>query len=78
MIEDNLDLREKAGIARSLRRGVTSHAQNVNVDKPLIEAINRWRTETNGGGNRGNLQMIDGYSQLDSLKPTFLRFSKAL
>lgn len=78
LIETTVDIREEAGIARSLRRGVTAHARNRRVDREEIEAINRWHTQTNGPGNRGALPMIDVYSKLDAMKPTYLRFSKAL
>ena len=75
LIEFTVNLREAAGIERTLRRGVTSHAQNMQVPRPLFDAINRWRKETNG---RRDVTMVDHYSKLDSLKPTYLRFSKAL
>ena len=78
LIDSSKDLREDAGLGRSLRRGVTSHAINMQVPRPLTNAINRWRKETNGAENRGSMPMVDAYSKLDSLKPTYLRFSKAL
>lgn len=78
LIDSELDLREEAGIGRSLRRGVTSHARNVKVDGDLVNAINRWRTLTNERANSTDVAMIDRYSKLDSLRPTYLRFSEAL
>ena len=77
LIEERVDLRDAAGILRSLRRGVTSHAKNVNVTEPLIHAINRWRSEK-GGTKKGSLPMVDRYTELGTLTPTYLRFSKAL
>ena len=78
LIDSSVDLREEAGIGRSLRRGVTSHALNVVVDRDLVNAINRWRTRTNGRANAADAAMIDRYAKLDSLRPTYLRFSEAL
>jgi len=78
LIEDGVDLREKAGIFRSLRRGLTSHAINMEVPPDLIKAVNRWRQESKGNGSKGTYEMIDHYAELGTLKPTFLRFSKAL
>ena len=78
LIDSSLDLREEAVIGRSLPRGVTSHALNMEVDGNLINAINCWRTTTNGGTTATDTAMIDRYAKLDSLQPTYLRFSKAL
>lgn len=78
LIDKNLDLRKEAGILRTLRRGVTSHATNCQVDPNLIHAINRWRAETKEGARKSSLRMIDRYTELGTLKPTYLRFSKAL
>lgn len=77
LIDDDVDIRDAAGILRSLRRGVTSHATNMNVGEPLIHAINRWRKEKSGA-KKGGLAMIDRYTELGTLTPTYLRFSKAL
>ena len=76
-IEDRIDLRREAGILRSLRRGVTSHALNMKVSETLIRAINRWRKER-GGTKKGGLPMIDHYAELTTLKKTYLGFSEAL
>jgi len=78
LIEPTVDLREEAGICRSLRRGVTSHTTNIGMREQLQRAINRWRKEINGPANRGGLEMVDRYAELNSLKPTYLGFSKAL
>lgn len=78
LIDDGLDLREEAGILRTLRRGVTSHTINMQVDETLVHAVNRWRQEVKGNGRKKTYAMIDHYAQLDTLKPTILRYSKAL
>ena len=77
LIPATVDVREDYGILRSLRRGVTAHALNMQVDKTLVNAINRWRIERQSDGVP-NLDMADSYARLDVLKPTVLRYSAAL
>jgi len=77
LIDPTIDIREEAGMGRSLRQGVDYHARNLQIDETLIKAINRWRSEINGQ-HRGALPMIDAYTKLDLLKPLYLRFPKAL
>lgn len=78
LIDKSLDIRENAGILRTLRRGFTSHAINMEIPQELINAFNRWREEAKENGRKGSVRTIDLYSQLDTLKPTFLRVSSAL
>ena len=78
LIDKDFDLRDKAGILRSLRRGVTAHAINMRIDTDLTRAINRWRTEKKNGNKAPKYEMIDRYADLGALKPTYLRFSQAL
>ncbi len=73
-IRDDVDVRDDYGILRSLRRGVTAHAINMQVPTDLIRAINRWRHED----GTGTLDIIEVYAQFDALKPTMLRYSLAL
>ena len=75
LIDQDLDLRKEAGILRTLRRGPTSHATNLQISPTLTNSINRWREI---GKNPTNEQMIDHYAEVTTLKPTFLRFSKSL
>ena len=76
LIKPTMDVREEFGIHRSLRRGVTSHALNMDINSFLIDAINRWRSERNSEVAR--LDMAGNYSRLDSIKPTVLRFTGGL
>lgn len=79
LITDKVDLREEAGILRSIRRGLTSHAINMQIDESLLRAVNRWRSEFGTDGSKTHTyNIVDHYAQLDTLKPAFLRFSKAL
>ena len=79
LIDKELDIREVAGIYRTLRRGVSDHLINMEVDETLIKAINRWhrkRRAADGIGSKRN--MLETYSTLSSLTPTLLRYSLKL
>jgi hypothetical protein len=73
LIKPKVDVREAFGIFRSLRRGAASHAINMGIDRALIDAVNRWRTERNSLFAR--LDMPETYSRLDTIKTTVLRYS---
>jgi hypothetical protein len=75
-IDDELDVRDRFGMERSLRRGVSAHARNMEVDEDLIKAIIRWNKDPSKGAAR--LDMIELYSQADALTPLYLRYSRAL
>lgn len=74
VINDETDVREEFGLRRSIRRGVTAHARNMNVDSDLIHVINRWKRE----GVKTSKNIIDLYSEFDQLKPSLLIFSRSL
>jgi hypothetical protein len=75
-IENELDVRGKYGLERSLRRGVSAHARNMGVNEDLIKAINHWQKDPSKGAAR--LDMIELYSQAELLTPLYLRYSRAL
>jgi len=76
LIPQELNIREEAGILRSLRRALTDHARNMQVAPHLLDAFNRWHKERKG--DKVDHVMVDGYSTLGNLKPLFLEFSLAL
>ena len=76
LIPPEVEVREDCGILRSLRRGVTAHATNMEVDSRLINAINRWRVERSS--DNPCLTMQELYAALSHLKPTVLRYSDSL
>jgi hypothetical protein len=76
LIKASVDVREDYGILRSIRRGVTAHAINMKVDRDLIDAVNRWRSERTSLVPA--LNMSGMYARLDFIKPTVLRFSLSL
>lgn len=78
LIEPEVDVRDKYGILRSLRRGLTAHARNMEVPENLLKTINRWRTEAESASGNPRLDMEDVYATLKSLLPTLLRFSSKL
>ena len=76
LIDKELDLCDEAGIGRTIRRGMTDHCINMDIDTELVKAVNRWRNET--GAGKVGYTIIDRYSTLESLRPTFLRYSAQL
>ena len=77
LINKEMDVRESYGIIRSLRRGFTCHAKNMEVPEEWINAMNRWRTESNSRTGAPRLDMLDVYSTLDALKePLFLQITQ--
>jgi hypothetical protein len=72
LIDKNLDVREACGIPRSLRRGFTSHAKNMELPGEWIDMMNRWRTEANSKTGAPRLDMSDVHASLESLKPLLL------
>lgn len=40
LISDKVDLREEAGILQTIRRGLTSHTINMQMDENLLRAVN--------------------------------------
>ena len=78
VIDKQVVVRDDFGILRSLRRGLTVHARNMEVPDNLLNAVNRWRTEAESVSGNPRLDMSDVYSTLKALLPTLLRFSKKL
>ncbi len=76
LIKPSIDVREDYGIHRSLRRGVTSHALNMDINRALVYSINRWRSKRNSEVAR--LDMAGSYSRLDSIRPTVLSYYSEL
>jgi hypothetical protein len=77
VIDEELDVGDRYGLERSLHRGVLAHARNMRVDNDLIKAINRWQKGPSKEG-AARLDMIEVYSQADSLTPLYLCYSRGL
>jgi len=78
VITKSVDIEEEYSIFRSLRRGVTSHAQNVKIDKSIIEANNCWRKHARSNGMLPGMSMLERYSDAKASIPTLIRFSSQL
>ena len=76
LISESVDVREDFGILRSLRRGITAHATNIDTPERIIRAVNRWRQERRV--DVAVLDMPEMYARLDALKPTILRYSSPI
>lgn len=63
---------------RSLRRGSTSEAQNVQVPKEVIEANNRWRKHMRSKGIVPSMDMIERYSDAKASVTALVRYSAML
>ena len=62
---------------RSLRKGATAHAKNMNVSEGDIKSFNCWGSEIREGGRVPRLDMINTYVNWDALLPTLLRVTKS-
>jgi hypothetical protein len=78
LIADTVDVRDTYGILHSTRRGVTSHARNMQIPEDGINAFNRWSKDLNARSGASRLDMIEVYSKLEALAPIRLRFSRTL
>ena len=74
----DLDIEKEFSIGRSLRRGVTSEAQNMGIPREVIEANNRWRRQARAEGLTPGMSMMERYSDAKASVPTLVRFSKEL
>jgi hypothetical protein len=77
-VPKDICVRDEFGISRSIRRSVTAHARNLQVDRELLEAIARWGKEANTRIGVPRLDMVDTYSTLDAIAPLVLEFSRSL
>jgi macrodomain Ter protein organizer (MatP/YcbG family) len=69
---------EEYSVMRSLRRGVTSHAQNLKIPKEIIETNNRWRKFDRARGMTPGMSMFERYSDARANLESLVAFSGAL
>jgi hypothetical protein len=62
------DVLDKFGIGRSMRRGATAHARNMEVSEELIKVVHRWMNRDKGTSRLD--MMIELYLNADALAPT--------
>jgi hypothetical protein len=78
LIPMTIDLWEVVGCRRSMRRGATTEALNMEVDTSWIDANNGWRTFERAKGKMPSMSMRQLYTDmLQNLKRT-LKFSLAI
>ena len=77
-IPDHIKVEESYSVSRSLRRGATSEAQNVDIPSEVINANNCWRKDFRSKGIRPSGSMLDHYSEARVMAPTLTKFSKEL
>jgi hypothetical protein len=75
LISKEMCVRDECGLSRSLRRGVTAHSKNMQIDEELRDAINRWGKEANTKLGVARLDMGDTCTALESVVPLMLEFS---
>jgi hypothetical protein len=78
LIPREINVRAEYGISRSTWRGVTAHARNMEVPAELVNAVNRWRAESNSATGNPRLDMADVYTTLKALLLTIIRYSRSL
>lgn len=74
----NVIVHDEYSVRRSLRRGSTSEAQNVQVPKEVIEANNRWRKHMRSRGILPSMDMIERYSDAKASITALVRYSTLL
>ena len=78
LIEADKDVPSSYSIYRSIRRGSTARAMDMEVDSNVIDLHNRWRSIENRGGQRSNKSMRDYYTDLRLTLNLRLKYSRAL
>ena len=74
----NVNVGDEYSVRRSLRRGSTSEAQNVQVPREVIEANNRWRKHMRSRGILPSMDMIERYSDAKASIEALVRYSTML
>jgi hypothetical protein len=78
VIPDTVKVEDEYSVFRSLRRGATSHAQNVKIPKEVIEANNRWRKRSRANSLTPGMSMMERYSDAKASVPALIRFLKEM
>ena len=74
----NVMVGDEYSVRRSLRRGSTSEAQNVQIPKEVIEANNRWRKHMRSNGVVPSMDMMERYSDAKASVTALVRYSAML
>lgn len=78
LIDPSVDVGEHYSIFRSLRKGSTARAVDMEVSATVIDLHNRWRTMELRGGSKSTKSMQDYYMDLRLTIISRLAYSRAL
>jgi hypothetical protein len=78
LIPSSLIVSEVYNIYRSLRRGATSRATELNYSETIINLNNRWRTTQSNKGTGGIKKMSQLYVEMALVQDSLLQFSRSL
>jgi hypothetical protein len=78
IIAPTVVVHDEYSVMRSLRRGVTSHAQNCRIPKEVIKSNNRWRKYDRARGMTPGMSMFERYSNARANLESLVAFSQAL
>ena len=74
IIPDTFDVTEHYSVYRSLRRGATSEALNVQIPEAVINMNNKWQKEMCSKGSTVSMPMIQRYTDAEVAIPTLVQF----
>lgn len=78
LIQPEVEVADTYNLFRSLRRGATSRASNLNYSETLINLNNRWRSTQNNKGKGGIKKMSQLYIDVGLVIDAMLEFSASL
>ena len=78
LIDQTIEVGDHYSIFRSLRKGSTARAIDMNVNETVIDLHNRWRSLERTGGQRSTRSMRAYYNDLRTAIRSRLTYSKAL
>lgn len=78
LISEEVEVTEVYNLYRSLRRGVTTRATQLNYSETVINVNNRWRSTQSNRGVGGIKKMSQLYVEIALVKDTLLKFSASL
>jgi hypothetical protein len=76
--DQTIEVGDHYSIFRSLRKGSTARATNMNVNETVIDLHNRWRSLERTGGQCSTRSMRAYYSDLRTTIHARLTYSRAL
>lgn len=78
VLSKDVNIEEEFSVSRSLKRGATAQARNMNVPADVIEANNRWRKKERSRGSTPHMSLLERYTDARASVPLLIKFSEAL